>query len=484
MKHIVTSIAVASAVSGSLLAAETAKPNIIFILADDLGWADLGCYGSTFHETPNLDRLAAQGMRFTGAYAACSVCSPTRASIMTGKYPARLHLTDWLPGQGARPNQKLSLTDFQKFLPLEEFTVAEALKAGGYQTALIGKWHLGENAEYYPEHQGFDLNVAGSGHGHPPSYFSPYKLPNLPDSPQGEYLNDRLTDEAMKFIEQSKDRPFFLYLPHYAVHQPLQAKAAVIEKYKTKAAQRPAGKEAFMTDLGCPVRQTQDNPVYAAMIESLDENVGRLLDKLTALGLDKNTVIIFTSDNGGLSTGKGTPACNLPLRMGKGWPYEGGIREPLIVKWPGVTKPGGVNNAPVISTDYYPTLLQIAGLPPLPEQHPDGKSIVPLLQNGTRPERPLFWHYPHYGSQGGAPNGAVRLGDFKLIEWYEDMRVELYNLKDDIGEHSDLAAKLPAKTEELRKLLHDWRDEVKAQMPVPNPRYRPNSLENKTTSDE
>ncbi|MFA6173782.1 MAG: sulfatase [Kiritimatiellales bacterium] len=484
MKHIVTSIAVASAVSGSLLAAETAKPNIIFILADDLGWADLGCYGSTFHETPNLDRLAAQGMRFTGAYAACSVCSPTRASIMTGKYPARLHLTDWLPGQGARPNQKLSLTDFQKFLPLEEFTVAEALKAGGYQTALIGKWHLGENAEYYPEHQGFDLNVAGSGHGHPPSYFSPYKLPNLPDSPQGEYLNDRLTDEAMKFIEQSKDRPFFLYLPHYAVHQPLQAKAAVIEKYKTKAAQRPAGKEAFMTDLGCPVRQTQDNPVYAAMIESLDENVGRLLDKLTALGLDKNTVIIFTSDNGGLSTGKGTPACNLPLRMGKGWPYEGGIREPLIVKWPGVTKPGGVNNAPVISTDYYPTLLQIAGLPPLPEQHLDGKSIVPLLQDGTRPERPLFWHYPHYGSQGGAPNGAVRLGDFKLIEWYEDMRVELYNLKDDIGEHSDLAAKLPAKTEELRKLLHDWRDEVKAQMPVPNPRYRPNSLKNKTTSDE
>ena len=484
MKYLAASIAVASAAGASLLAAEIAKPNIIFILADDLGWVDLGCYGSTFHETPNLDRLAAQGMRFTDAYAACSVCSPTRASIMTGKYPARLHLTDWLPGQPNRPNQKLNRPDFQKFLPLEEITIAEALKAGGYQTALIGKWHLGEDAEYYPEHQGFDLNIAGSGHGHPPSYFSPYKLPNLPDGPQGEYLNDRLTDEALKFIEQSKDKPFFLYLPHYAVHTPLQAKADVIEKYKKKAAQLPSNRVTFMVDQKIMVRQMQDVPVYAAMIESLDENVGRLLDKLTALGLDKNTVVIFTSDNGGLATGKGTPACNLPLRMGKGWPYEGGIREPLIVKWPGVTMPGGVSGAPVVSTDYYSTLLQIAGLPPT-EQVVDGQSIVPLLKGDVRPERPIFWHYPHYSPQGSAPNGAVRQGEFKLIEWYEDMRVELYNLKDDIGERNNLAATMPAKTDELRKLLHDWRDEVKAQMPGPNPKYKPGgSVTDKQPGDE
>lgn len=468
----------------SSFSVETAKPNIIFILADDLGWADLGCYGSTFHETPNLDRLASQGLRFTAAYAACSVCSPTRASIMTGKYPARLHLTDWLPGQSPRPNQKLKRPEFQKFLPLEEVTIAEALKAGGYKTALIGKWHLGDDEEYYPEHQGFDLNIAGSGHGHPPSYFSPYKLPNLTDGPKGEYLNDRLTDEAVKFIEQSKSGPFFLYLPHYAVHTPLQAKADAVEKYKVKAAQLPSSRITFAVELKNMVRQTQDVPVYAAMIESLDENVGRILNKLTELGLDQNTVVIFTSDNGGFATGKGSPACNLPLRMGKGWPYEGGIREPLIVRWPGVTKPGSVAGAPVISTDYYSTLLQIAGLPLRPEQHLDGQSILPILQGGAVPERPLFWHYPHYGSQGGAPNGAVRLGDFKLIEWYEDMRVELYNLKDDIGERNNLAAAIPAKADELRKLLHDWRDVVKAQMPEPNPKYKPGATDDTQPGDE
>jgi len=477
-------IAVASVLGGNLCAAEPTKPNVIFILADDLGWADLGCYGSTFHETPNLDRLATQGVRFTGAYAACSVCSPTRASIMTGKYPARLHLTDWLPGQPDKPGQKLKRPDFQKFLPLDEFTVAEALKAGGYKTALIGKWHLGEATNYSPEHQGFDLNVAGSGHGHPSSYFSPYRLPNLTDGPQGEYLNDRLTDEAIKFIEQSRDKPFFLYLPHYAVHTPLQAKAATVEKYKAKAAQLPAGRTAFATDLGLPVRQIQDSPAYAAMVESLDENIGRLLGKLAELNLDKSTVVIFTSDNGGLSTGKGMPASNRSLRMGKGWPYEGGVREPLIVKWPGVTKPGSVTAAPVISADYYPTLLQITGLPLPPKQQLDGKSIVPLLKGGALPERPLFWHYPHYSPQGSAPNGAVRLGDFKLIEWYEDMRVELYNLKDDIGERRDLAPKMPEKAAELRNLLHAWRGEVNAQMPAPNPGYKPDVQTDNKTNDE
>lgn len=471
MKLFIGLIALWSIFSSGLFATEPTKPNIVFILADDLGWADLGCYGSTFYETPNLDKLANQGMRFTDAYAACSVCSPTRASILTGKYPARLHITDWLPGQPDRPNQRLRRPDFRKFLPLEEGTIAKALKADGYQTAFIGKWHLGESSDYYPEHQGFDLNIAGCGMGHPSSYFSPYRIPNLPDGSSGEYLNDRLTDEALKFIERAGDKPFFLYLPYYAVHTPLQAKADIIEKYQAKAKQLPGNRTAFMTDLGCSVRQTQDNPVYAAMIESLDESVGRIMDKLTSLGIEKTTAVFFTSDNGGFSTGRGAPTSNLPLRAGKGWPYEGGVREPLIVKWPGVVKPGSVNDGAVISTDYCPTLLEIAGLPTQSDPNLDGKSIVPLLKGGILAARPLFWHYPHYSPQGSAPNGSVRLGDFKLVEWYEDMRVELYNLKDDLGERNDLATVLPEKTAELQKLLHTWRTEVKAQMPVPNPQF-------------
>ena len=448
------------------------KPNIVFILADDLGWADLGCYGSTFYETPNLDKLASQGMRFTDAYAACSVCSPTRASIVTGKYPARLHITEWLPGGGDKPAHLLKQPDFQQYLPPDEFTIAKALKEGGYRTAFIGKWHLGESPSCWPEHQGFDLNIAGCGHGHPPSYFSPYDFPNLTDGPKGEYLNDRLTDEALKFIDSAKGKPFFLYLPHYAVHMPLQAKAAVIEKYKVKAAASPASGPETIMDNGSKVRQVQNHPVYAAMAESLDESVGRIMDKLAALGLDKNTIVIFTSDNGGLSTEK-APTSNLPLRAGKGWPYEGGVREPLLVRWPGVIQPGSASSAPMISTDYFPTLLEMAGLPLHPEEHYDGISIVPALKGWRVASRPLFWHYPHYSNQGGSPNGAVRLGEFKLIEWYEDMRTELYNLKDDPGEQHNLASALPEKTTELRNLLHDWRTEVKAQMPEPNPDYNP-----------
>ncbi|MGN6553233.1 MAG: sulfatase [Verrucomicrobiota bacterium] len=461
----------------SLATAAPAKPNIVFILTDDLGAHDLGCYGSTFYETPNLDRLAKQGMRFTDAYAACNVCSPTRASIVSGKYPARLHLTDWLPGRGNHPDQKLNQPVFQMFLPLEEFTIAEALHADGYQTAFFGKWHLGESTNYFPDHQGFDLNIGGCGLGHPPSYFSPYRIPTLPDGPPGEYLNERLTDEALKFLDHAQGKPFLLYFAHYAVHTPLQAKPDLIRKYEAKAAALPpASGPEFITDNGRQVRQIQNHPTYAAMVQSLDESVGRVLNKLVELGLETNTIVIFTSDNGGLSTAEGTPTSNLPLRAGKGWPYEGGVREPLIVKWPGVVKPGSVNHEPVISVDYYPTLLEMAGLPLSPELSLDGKSILPLLKGGTLPERPLFWHYPHYSNQGGAPEGAVRLGDFKLIEWYEDMRIELYNLKDDIGEHHNLAATMPDKANALRKMLHDWRKEVNAQMPTPNPNYDPNAL--------
>ena len=455
------------------LACAADRPNVVFILADDLGWADLGCYGSTFYETPNLDGLARQGMRFTDAYAACNVCSPTRASILTGKYPARLHLTDWLNGRPDRPDQKLNRPKFQMFLPLEEFTLAEALKEAGYQTAFFGKWHLGESTNYWPEHQGFDLNIGGCGRGHPPSYFNPYGIPNLPDGPKGEYLNERLTDEALKFMERAKGKPFLLYFSHYAVHTPLQAKPAAIEKYKAKAAKTAKSGPEFLPDHGRQVRQVQNHPVYGAMVESLDESVGRVLNKLKELGLESNTIVIFTSDNGGLSTAEGTPTSNQPLRTGKGWGYEGGVREPLIVSWPGVTRRGSVSHGQVISTDHYPTILQMLGLPPRPQQHLDGESIVPLLEGGTLPVRPIFWHYPHYSNQGGPPNGAVRLGDFKLIEWYEDMNVELFNLKDDIGEHHDLARENPTKTAELTKLLHSWRQEVNAQMPTPNPNYRP-----------
>jgi arylsulfatase A-like enzyme len=454
---------------------ETPRPNVVFFLIDDLGWADLGCYGSQFYETPNLDRLAKEGMRFTDGYAACNVCSPTRAAIMTGKYPARLRITDWLLGRPDRPDQKLKRPDFQKFLPLSEVTLAEAMKEGGYATAFIGKWHLGEETNYFPEHQGFDLNIGGCGKGHPPSYFSPYGIPTLKDGPKGEYLNERLTEEAVKFMEQAKDKPFLLYFSHYAVHTPLQAKPEVIEKYKAKAAKLPAAGPEFLPDRGRNVRQIQNHPIYGAMMEGLDDSVGRVMDKLRELGLESNTVIIFTSDNGGLSTAEGTPTSNLPLRAGKGWAFEGGVREPLLIKWPGVTQPGSVSHEPVISTDFYPTLLAMAGLAARPQQHMDGVNIVPALKGEPLPERPLFWHYPHYSNQGGPPHGAVRWGDYKLIEWYEDMSVELFNLQDDIGEQHDLAKSQPKRAKELTQRLHNWRKSVKAQMPTPNPDYKPST---------
>ena len=461
-----------AAVSGTDTAT---KANVIFILADDLGWADLGCYGSTFHETPNLDSLAKQGMRFTDAYAAGNVCSPTRASILTGKYPARLRLTDWLPGRPDRPDQKLKRPDFQKFLPLEEVTLAEALQDAGYQTVLLGKWHLGESTNHWPTHQGFDGNIGGSRAGSPGTYFSPYRLSNLTDGPPGEYLNERLTDEALKFLTRAAEnkKPFLLYFSHYAVHTPLQAKPEVVEKYKAKAAKLDPAHQTFLPDHGRQVRQVQDHAVYGAMVESLDDSVGRVLNRLKELHLDTNTIVIFTSDNGGLSTAEGSPTSNLPLRTGKGWAYEGGVREPLLIKWPGGILPGSVSHAPTISADFYPTILQMLGLPLRPAQHLDGTSIVPALKGGSLPERPLFWHYPHYSNQGGSPHGGVRKGDFKLVEWYEDMSVELYDLKNDLGEQRNLAGENSAKVAELTKLLHDWRKQVDAQMPTPNPDYQP-----------
>lgn len=433
-------------------AAEAKRPNFVFILVDDLGWADVGCFGSKYYSTPNIDKLAGQGMRFTDAYAACAVCSPTRASIMTGKYPARLHLTDWIPGEGDAPAHPLRIPEWRKYLPLEEVTIAEALKPAGYICASIGKWHLG-GPQFNPEHQGFDLNIAGGDIGHPASYFWPYEgkthtVPGLKTGGSaGEYLTDRLTVAAERFIEQNKDRPFFLYLPHYAVHRPLEAKPAVTAKYQGKAP--PGG---------------QTNAVYAAMIESVDDSVGRIQRKLEALGLAGNTVVVFMSDNGGLWP---QSTSNAPLRAGKGYPYEGGIREPLLIKWPGTARPGTTCSVPVSSVDFFPTLVEMAGVR-LPGPV-DGRSLVPLLKGTASLSREaLFWHYPHYwGGPRVQPYGAVRAGDWKLIEFYEDMRAELYNLKDDLSETRDLARAQPGKAAELRALLHNWRESVDAQMPAP-----------------
>ncbi|MFN7927351.1 MAG: sulfatase [Blastocatellia bacterium] len=443
-------------------------PNIVLVLIDDYGWADTGCYGSTYHRTPNIDRLATRGMRFTDAYAAAPVCSPTRAALMTGKHPARLHLTDWLPGRGDNPMQKLARPVIRQELPLAENTLAEALQQAGYVTAHIGKWHLG-GAGFAPEQQGFVLNIAGDHTGTPLSYFAPFQrdghwMPKLENAPAGEYLPDRLTTEAERFIEQHKDKPFFLYLPHYSVHIPMKAKAELIAKYR--ALPKP--------------ERGQNNPVYAAMVESMDESIGRVQRKLEQVGIAENTVFIFTSDNGGLSVPEGpdTPATtNAPLRAGKGYLYEGGLRVPLIIAWPQRIKAGSVSHTPVYSADLFATALAIAGVGNTTGV--DGVSLLPLLtQKGRLNRAALYWHYPHYSNQSinaghfDQPGAALRQGRYKLIEFYQDNHVELYDLQNDLGEQHDLAAQRPRVAAQMRQKLAAWRQAVGAQMMTLNPAYR------------
>jgi arylsulfatase A-like enzyme len=440
------------------------RPNIVLIVADDLGWADLGCYGSKFYRTPHLDRLAEGSRRFTQAYAACPVCSPTRAALMTGKHPARLHLTDWLPGRPDRPDQRLRRPTFRQELPLEEVTIAEALHEAGYATAMIGKWHLG-GAGFEPTRQGFDLNIAGDARGTTLSYFSPFSrqgqtMPGLAEAPAGQYLTDRLTLEAERFLDAHRAGPFFLYMPHYAVHTPMVARPDLVARYP-KWDGTPHGR--------------QENPIYAAMLESLDESVGRIMARLEQLGLTSNTIVLFTSDNGGLATREGanTPATiNAPLREGKGWLYEGGVRVPLLVRWPRRIAPG-VEETPVWSADLPATLKAFCGLA---ESGPiDGVSLAGLLTEGKPlPPRALYWHYPHYSGQGGHPGGAIREGDWKLIEYEENGRRELFDLKHDPKEANNLAGKEPGKIEELAAKLATWRKGVDAQRPTPNPEYVPN----------
>jgi len=449
--------------------AEKSQPNIVFILVDDLGWRDVGAYGSTFYDTPNADRLAASGMMFTDGYAACPVCSPSRAAILSGKYPARMDTTDWF---GGHRKGMLLPAPYTDHMALSEVTLAEALGDAGYKTFFAGKWHLG-GGDHCPERQGFQVNKGGFHKGAPPGgYFSPYRNPKLSDGPPGECLPDRLGDESVRFIRENRDHPFLLYLSFYSVHTPLQTKEEYREKYEQKAAGVTVEQEFKLV---CPertnkARQVQKHPVYAGMVRSMDDNVGKVLDALDDLGLADRTIVCFTSDNGGLSTSEGRPTSNLPLKAGKGWLYEGGIRVPYIIRWPGITKPGSRCSVPVTGTDFYPTLLEAVGLPLKPYQHVDGVSLVPLLQGAatTVNREAIYWHYPHYGNQGGRPGSCVRAGDYKLIETFEDDAVELYNLKQDIGEEHDLSTAMPGKTAELRDMLHAWRADVDAKMMKPS----------------
>lgn len=454
--------------TANLLAAE--QPNFLVILVDDLGYMDVGCNNpNTFYETPNIDRLAKSGMRFTDGYAANPVCSPTRYSIMTGKYPSRVDATNYFSGTRAG---KYAPAPLNNRMPLEEQTIAESLKAKGYSTFFAGKWHLGPTEAFWPTKQGFDINKAGFSAGGPygpGKYFSPYGNPRLEDGPKGEHLPTRLANETCNFIEANKQKPFLAYLAFYSVHTPLMAPQDLVEKYQAKAKrlglhekpQFASEEQVWPTKQERKVRTVQAHATYAAMVESMDRAVGKVLDQLEASGVADNTVVFFTSDNGGLSTSEGSPTSNLPLRGGKGWVYEGGIREPFIVRWPGNTEPGSVCEIPVVSMDFHPTVVEIAEVSDAAKM--DGQSLVPLLQGSDSVDRKaLFWHYPHYANQGGFPGGAIRMGDWKLVERYEDGRVHLYHLKEDIGESNDLAATHPERVANMRKQLHDWYQEVDA----------------------
>lgn len=497
----------------------TKKMNVVFFLVDDMGWSDIGVNGSKFYETPNIDKFAKQGVRFTQAYAACHVCSPSRGSILSGQYPARTGLTDWLPGRKNFPFQRFLNVRSVQHMPYDITSLPKALKENGYHTAIIGKWHLGEDSAS-TSRQGFDMHIpSGWNKGWPNNtYFSPYGMPGLEDGPVGEYLTDRMTTEALKYIDQNKNQPFFLYLAHFGVHDPIQGRPDLVKKYTAKLkSMHYAGNpyilegnpdttnaltRSQLTDLlkepayqgfgnlpnrTVKIKQFQDNVQFAAMVESVDESLGRVLAKLKELGIADNTIVIFVSDNGGMSgMNMGNPAkkvqnikldkefstSNLPLRGGKGWFYEGGIREPMIVKWPGQSKDGIVSETPVIGTDFYPTILDMLGLKVPAGQILDGVSIAPLLKGQPIAKRALYWHFPAYSNHGlQSPGGAIRYGDYKLLEYFENNTVQLFNITKDPGEQNDLAKAEPAKAKELTNMLHAWRKKVGAKMMVANPGY-------------
>ena len=471
-----------SIICGWLNVAAAKQTNFLFFLVDDMGWADIGANGSKFHETPHIDKLAASGIRFTQGYAACPVCSPTRASIMTGRHPVRVDITDWIPGQGNKATNKLLHPSDRDNLAHQEVTIAEQLKTHGYQTFFAGKWHLGSEG-HWPEDQGFDINIGGHHRGSPPGgYYAPWTNPALMANKPGEYLTERLTEESIKFLEQrDAAKPFLLYLSYYNIHTPIQPYKKRIEHYNAKAEKMFQGETPTQSEHEGSTRMRQDNAALASMVAAVDDSVGALLGKLKELKLDQNTVVIFFSDNGGLSTRGGKrfgPGCNLPLRASKGWLYEGGVREPTIIRAPGVTQPGSVSHKPMVSMDFFPTMLDLAGLPAQPKLHADGQSLLSQLRGNDVGSRTLYWHYPHYHGSSWKPGASIRDGDWKLIEFYHHDKVELYNLVNDISEQKNLAARQPKKTAELRAKLRAWQKTMKAKMPVPNPAYKapaPNS---------
>ena len=452
------------------------QPNFLFFLVDDLGWADVGCNGSTFYQTPHIDSLATSGARFTDGYAAASICSPTRASILTGRHPVRVNITDWIPGMSK--TGKFEKVEDRDNLALSEVTIAETLRDAGYQTFFAGKWHLGE-VGHFPEDQGFSINIGGHERGSPPGgYYAPWRNPKLVAKHDGEYLTERLTEETISFInsQRTQDPPFFAYLSYYNVHTPIQPYKKRVGEYEEKL-KSLRGETPIIEERNARSRGRQDNAELASMVAAVDDSVGRILAKLDEWQLSDNTVVIFFSDNGGLCTrpasskknGKGAagPGCNLPLRAGKGWLYEGGIREAAIVRAPGKAQ-GIVCNTPMVSTDFYPTILELAGLPLQPELHVDGRSLVPFLDTEPKEqaERELYWHYPHYHGSGWTPGGAIRKGDWKLIEFWEYDDVELYDLSNDIGEQNDLSKQHPEKVRELQLALNNWRTSIGAVMPA------------------
>lgn len=464
------------------------KNNILFILIDDLGWRDIGCAGSNFYQTPHIDRLSAEGMRFTDAYASCPVCSPTRASVMTGQYPATVGITDWIDWGGRLHPLRGRVIDvpYLKRLKPTDYSLPRVLKEAGYQTWHVGKWHLGSDG-CLPENHGFDVNIGGCHAGAPGAagYFSPWSIPALRDAavPPGTYLTDYLTDQAVSLIrERDQTRPFFLNLWHYGVHTPIEAKREKVAYYIEKAQSLGLDRRETFREGDCfPTennrtarirrRLLQSDPTYAAMIDSVDESVGRVLQAVSDAGESENTLIVFTSDNGGLATSEGSPTCNAPLAEGKGWMKEGGVRVPLIMKWPDRIRPGSICQEPVTTPDFYPTFLEMAGVADKPGHGVEGVSLMPLLtESGGLGREAIYWHYPHYGNQGGTPGSSVRMGNYKLIEFFEDGRLELYDLKADPGETRNLAASQPRRAEEMRSRLIAWRQHVEAQIPQPNPK--------------
>lgn len=471
-----------------LVWAASPQRNIVFILIDDLGWSDAGCYGSTFHETPHIDELAARGVRFTQAYAACPVCSPTRASILTGRHPVRLQITDWIPGNTVPADARhrfLQIEDRNE-LPLEEITLAEALRGVGYQTFFAGKWHLG-GAGYLPTDQGFEINLGGADYGQPPGgYYAPWKNPYLKELRDGEYLTERLTEESISFLKnRDPERPFLLYLSHYDVHTPLHEAAGHFSRFQKKRQQLGPAPAAIAERRGLSSGR-QENARYASMLAAVDDSVGRIMSELKSLGLLETTTVIFTSDNGGLCTLKSPgPTSNLPLRSGKGWLYEGGIRVPLLMVSPEVTQSGSVVETPVLSTDFFPTILDLISQPTAVSEIADGQSFAGALRGQAISQtRPLVWHYPHYHGSEWTPGAALREGDWKLIEFYEYGDAELYELGSDPGERHNLAAEMPEKLAELRGKLRAWQTDMGAAMPQPNGNWRGDGLGKKPGASE